>query len=396
MFLSHNFMLQDQLDQAQKKLDAGAPDDSTLPLPPVNGDVTPEQSKMLEHYWENITFPAPASLCMAHAAAVVLDTRSLSAAAELSGARVPMDSLTTLGKLQLMVTDAREAFPRFGELTGGREIGALRVVGYSEDGMLSLTPRASSQRLLVAEGPAQKGGTSAIGLSYRRYVFIKEITGEWVLPASSATQTLVLAAEAAFSPHLDAMEGTREVIRGVVEHSKPVVDATGAAAGSFLDGAGATWEATRENVGRGLEAVGPVWAATQENVGKGLEATTAAMAGTTEQIGKGLQAANEAMAPAVAPVLEPFGKGLEATGAAVAPVWAATQSATAPLVEASAQAGESTRNLCAPFHSTWPPCVHPSPSRNLGTCTLTRHAGTHLHAGSQACQQVSLPRSRIC
>ena len=82
MFNAHNLLLNERIVDEQKKLDAPPPDwDDLVPL----GKLSAEQEKMLAHFEKNRS-SAPESVSMAHAAIVVLDTPSLSAACEIVGA----------------------------------------------------------------------------------------------------------------------------------------------------------------------------------------------------------------------------------------------------------------------------------------------------------------------
>ena len=371
MFLAHNLIMSEHMKKNPTGSSAGG---STQPA--LGNDLTDEQVKMLDYYRQNISFPAPPLLCMATAAVVVLEAGSG------EEEYLPMADLTQIGELQLMVTDVDEAFPRFAELTGGRQISALRVLGFEEGGMVfvgGVANRASAARLRVHADAAHK-----------RYVFAKDIRGKWLLPTGdSESRTLVLVAEAAPAPHLDAMDGTKTLLGRASTVAKPMVDAAGAAVihgaeytytsvGRGLEATSAAvapvLEATKENVGRGVEAtsaavapaweatkqnVGPVLEATRDNVGRGLEATTAAVGpaweatkqmgpvleatvtATRENVGRGLEATSAAVAPvasaAWAGTKEHVGKGLQAANdamaPAVAPAWEATTRAAAPMIE---------------------------------------------------------------
>jgi len=273
MFNAHSLILHDEMKRSQPGEDAPISPPSSMPM--GFPGISEEQIQMVAYYKKNLAFPAPPSICMAEAATVVLDP-----ALPANTDSVPMSDLTTIGKLQLMVTDVQEAFPRFSELTGGRSIAALRVLGVESDGTVDLgsaAPRASSVRLLVACDYANS----------KRYIFLKDVSGKWGIPESSKRKRIVLAAEAAAAPHIDAMEGARTL-------TKPLLDGATAAA---LAGA----EFTRPGIEATGAVVGTAWEATRENTLRGLEVTGAVVATAGETVGKSLQAANDAMAPAVAP-----------------------------------------------------------------------------------------------
>lgn len=128
-------------------------------------DLTEEHQELLAHYQKNAPSPpVPGSeFCMQSAAVVVtgIDDAELASVVKLD-ASVPMESLKNIGTLQLMVTNVDDEFAEFGKLTGGRSLGALRLLGYEEDGKLVVDSADTITRLPVVE------------IGDQRYVFAKE------------------------------------------------------------------------------------------------------------------------------------------------------------------------------------------------------------------------------
>jgi len=345
MFAAHSLLVQDTM---RKPLEAGEDSLAGMRLGP---DLTVEEQKILDYYKKTLTFPAPPELCMDAPAVVVLEDVGFSGEEP-----VALSALTKVGQLEMIVTDVLEAFPRFAEQTGGRQVAALRVVGFAEDGVVVSGSRGREATRLVAHMDAER----------RRFVFAKSITGKWLVPQGSATRPLVLVAEAGAAPLLDVAEGSVALVAPAWEVTKEGtlkgLEATkGAVAPAWevtkegtLKGLEATsaavapaWEATKQNVAPVIVATGaavaPAWEATKEGTRKGLNATSAAVEATRETykekvapaLGKTVEATGAAVAPAWEATKEGTRKGLEVTKGAVAPAWEVTKQNVAPVLESS-------------------------------------------------------------
>ena len=219
-----------------------------------DGDVEPQTEltdmdvALLEYFRDNVTFPAvPGSdLCMQHAAVVVTE-----AGIEEQKESVPFSSLEQVGKLQLMVTDVDKAFPKFGSLTGGREIGSFRVLGFEKDGTVELTAIDEDAPPMPVLFDGEK-----------RVVIIKGATGNWLLPAPEAGQRLVVCAVPLFAPHLDAIDGMAAGVKAAGDATegatRPMMDTANGAFTAVSDMTGPLGKAVNGPLGKALDATGQV------------------------------------------------------------------------------------------------------------------------------------------
>ena len=219
-----------------------------------DGDVEPQTEltdmdvALLEYFRDNVTFPAvPGSdLCMQHAAVVVTE-----AGIEEQKESVPFSSLEQVGKLQLMVTDVDHAFPKYAELTGGREIGSFRVVGFEKDGVVELNAVDKYWAPLPVIFDGEK-----------RVVVIKGATGEWLLPPPESGTRLVVCAVPLFAPHLDAIDGMAAGVKAAGDATekttRPMMDATNGAANAAFVAVGDMTKPLTDASGKALDATGQV------------------------------------------------------------------------------------------------------------------------------------------
>ena len=299
-------------------------------------------------------------------AIVVLEPEGDSEASSLS-------DLVDIGKLQDAVTDVDVAFPRFAQLTGGRMIAELRVIGFAmPDGTIRPVAAAHSsggENLAVDAGASQPplqfavGGVGSLATAWavaansmasclpvafeaksgRSYIFAQNVEGDWLLPVAPDGETLVLAALPAPVPHLDALsalenmapilEKTGEAVDRVVAPARPLIDSahnavsrslerTGEVVDPVLDATGAaiskSFEQTSAAVKPLLDGAGDLARTTGDTLMKPvLDATGAAM-------GKSVEAAREGLEASGAPALyeSTIGKGF---AEAAAPAWQLTK-----------------------------------------------------------------------
>ena len=307
-----------------------------------------DHAKLLAYYRANATYPIkPGSdLCMKLGALVVAPLPEGTAIlAEGSSLQIGTD-VTELGVLRLMATDVEAEFPAFRELYDGREMGALRLLGYEKDGKVvaGSAHMSSSVRTLLP----------VVTVLGRRYVFAKNMLGEWLLPDGDGGRRVVLAAEPRAAAHLVALESTKALVTKVGEGTATAWEATAAATKPVVEGIGQNlsenlskvkpmWEDSKAAVGGKLAEVGenvqPMWEDSVKVVKEVSDKTAAAVGPMWEESVKAAKEASDKTAATVGPMWEESVKAAkeaaESTAAAVGPAWEGTVTAVAKGAEAS-------------------------------------------------------------